>query len=701
MKGLLFGKSIKVLLCAGLLAASAGAAALPGLKTLTPSVAQAAGAEQSQDTQLFYDSFEYGNGTPVPASPSSKWSQDGTGGSLVKTLPSGMHTGTYGAKLDASDALTLHLGTSGFRNIQLSYWYKANVTAGGVKVEYSADGGANWTALDPIDASQGTFKQRTYLLASPDYVSADDVEDFQVRFRVDASAALSGNIYIDDVEVRGQTESGTIPDPQGPLITFFNDNFDDPDNYGSAGGVVIPSPWVQEGANASAAKTSVSTSAPSLPNLVKIDSKDALALPLNTTGYGNIQLSYYTRASSYISGSVITEWSPDGGTSWTTLEDFKLPAGTAEHKNSQSNTLKTWTLPSAANNNDNIKIRFRVGDAMNANMYIDSVSIAGQAIPGIPPAASPVPVTPPVDPVPFTPPAGVTLYEDVQIGLAGSRPLYTSIAVPEAAPSSPMPVIVYIHGGGWNHGDRKQALGTICGYVTKRGYIGVTLDYRLTPEAPYPAQIQDVKLAIRYLRAHAAQYGIDPSRIGVWGSSAGGHLASLLGTSGDLTSADQVTLDNGHTVNVPDLEGAGGWPEFSDKVQAVADWYGPADFTTGFANGYSSVTALLGGSNAFSVPDLARLAMPGTYASPDDPPFWIRHGDADATIPYTDSVTFANQLTAAGVPVVDFQVVPGQGHGFTGTASEQANAEAWSFLDQYVKNRTVTEQVYYKAGYQP
>ncbi|OXM87351.1 hypothetical protein CF651_05535 [Paenibacillus rigui] len=532
-------------------------------------------------------------------------------------------------------------------------------------------------------------------------MSADNLAELRVRFRVDTATALSGNVYIDDVELAGEPLSGTIPEPEGPDITFFNDNFDDPDNYGSGGGVVIPSPWVQEGANASAAKTSVSASAPSLPNLVKMDSKDALALPLNTTGYGSIKLSYYTRASSYISGSIIAEWSPDDGASWTTLEEFKLPPGTTEQKNSEPNTLKSWTLASNANNNAHVKIRFRVGDTMNANMYIDSVSIAGQAIPGIPPAASPVPVTPPTEPAPFTPPAGVTLYEDVEIGMAGTRPLYTSIAVPETVPASPMPVVVYIHGGGWNHGDRKQALSTICSYVTKRGYIGVSLDYRLTPEAPYPAQIQDVKLAIRYLRAHAAQYGIDPDRIGVWGSSAGGHLASLLGTSGDLTSADQVTLDNGHTVNVPDLEGSGGWPQYSDKVQAVADWYGPADFTTEFANSYSSVTALLGGHNAFSVPDEARLAMPGTYASPDDPPIWIRHGDADATIPYTDSVTFANQLTAAGVPVVDLKIVPGQGHGFTGTASEQANAEAWTFLDQYVKNRTVTEHVYYKAGYQP
>ncbi|WP_228469142.1 alpha/beta hydrolase fold domain-containing protein [Paenibacillus sp. JNUCC31] len=494
------------------------------------------------------------------------------------------------------------------------------------------------------------------------------------------------------------TQEGNIPDPEGPELEIYAENFDDPDNFGSTGGIALRSPWSQEGAGGSKAKTSSSTTAPSLPNMIKMDGTDALALPLNLTGYGNIRLSYYTRASSYISGSVIIEWSKDDGASWTTLETFELPPGTPDMKNKEGNTLKSWTLGSEANNNSTVKIRFRTGDAMQANMYIDNVAIYGQAIPGITPAPSPVP--PGEGNTEFTPPQGVTLYEDVEIGTAGGRAMYSSIAVPETAAAEPMPVIVYIHGGGWNHGDRKQALNSICNYVLKRGYIGVSLDYRLTPEAPFPAQIQDVKLAIRYLRAHAAQYNLDPSRIGVWGSSAGGHLAALLGTTGDMVAGDTVVLDTGATVEIPDLEGSGGWPEYSDKVQAVADWYGPADFTTTFANNYSSVTALLGGHRAFDVPEQARLAMPGTYASSDDPPFWIRHGDADATIPYTDSVTFAGQLQSAGVPIVDLKIVPGQGHGFTGTASEIANAEAWAFLDEHVKNRVVTEPIIFKSNHE-
>ncbi|MFS0870830.1 alpha/beta hydrolase fold domain-containing protein [Paenibacillus xylanilyticus] len=492
------------------------------------------------------------------------------------------------------------------------------------------------------------------------------------------------------------TLEGDIPDPEGPELEIYAENFDDPDNFGSTGGIALRSPWLQEGEGGSKAKTSSSTTAPSLPNMIKIDGTDDLALPLDLTGYGNIRLSYYTRASSYISGSVIIEWSKDGGTSWTTLETFELPPGTPDLKNKEGNTLKSWLLGSEANNNSTVKIRFRTGDVMQANMYIDNVAIYGQAIPGITPPSSPVP--PGEENTEFTPPQGVSLYEDVEIGTAGSRAIYSSIAVPETAASEPMPVMVYIHGGGWNHGDRKQALNSICNYVLKRGYIGVSLDYRLTPEAPFPAQIQDVKLAIRYLRAHAAEYNLDPSRIGVWGSSAGGHLAALLGTTGDMVAGETVELDTGATVEVPDLEGSGGWPEYSDKVQAVADWYGPADFTTAFANNYSSVTALLGGHRALDVPEQARLAMPGTYASPDDPPIWIRHGDADATIPYTDSITFAGQLQSAGVPIVDLKIVPGQGHGFTGAASETANAEAWAFLDDHVKNRVVTEPIIFKSN---
>ncbi|WP_025027006.1 alpha/beta hydrolase [Caldalkalibacillus mannanilyticus] len=514
-----------------------------------------------------------------------------------------------------------------------------------------------------------------------------------------ANAAVE-QMFLEDLAIQ-ETQNSNFSQLGGPDLLFFEENFDDSTRFGSTGGVIIPEPWIQEGSNNSTARTSASNYAPSVPNMVKIDVTDALALPLNTTGYDNIKVSYSTRASSYSAGSMIVEWSADGGSNWTTLEEFKLPAGTT----SSPNTEKTWNLGNQANNNPNFKVRFRVGNPISGNIYFDSVAISGQAIPGI------TPVIPPISP-PTDLPEGKSctdfpstiLYEDVEIGTAGNRPIYMSIAVPETPPADPMPVVVYVHGGGWNHGDRKgdnnATLRNICGMVSKRGYIGVTVDYRLTGEAIYPAQIQDVKLAIRYLRAHRGMYKLDPSRIGVWGVSAGGHLASLLGTTGDLMQGELIELDNGNIVETLDLEGTGGWQEYSSKVQAVIDWYGPADFITPEANKDRSLTALLGGP-AGTLPNLARLAMPGTYASSDDPPFWIRHGKDDKRVPYTQSEKFAQQLRNGGVQVVDLKIVPKQGHGFTGEAKTQADREAWAFLDQHVKNKVVTNPIIYKPGYNP
>ncbi|WP_372629785.1 alpha/beta hydrolase fold domain-containing protein [Cohnella sp.] len=619
------------------------------------------------------------------------WLQEG-GASQAGLSPT-RYAGEHSAKLDNTDALRLSISTEGYEDIRFGFYYKTGSNyAGQLAVQFSTDGGTQWQNLEVIQSPLGTFMKKQFDLPA----IAGNLADLRLRF-----AANSGShaVYIDEVEVNGRPVSGPvepIPDPEGPELEIYAETFDDPDVFGSGGGVTVPPPWIQEGSGGSAARTSASASAPSVPNMVKIDGADALALPMNLAGYGNISVRYYTRASSYSSGSIVVEWSGNGGADWTSLEEFKLPAGTT----SQGNTLKSWSLDSSANNNPNIKIRFRVGETMMGNMYVDSFSVSGQRIPGIEPAPTPVPIPDPVETPPFVPPAGVTLYEDVEIGMAGGRKLYTSIAVPETPPNEPMPVVVYIHGGGWNHGDRKSALPAICNYVAK-GYIGVTLSYRLTPEAPYPAQIQDVKLAIRYLRANAEQYHIDPSRIGVWGSSAGGHLAALLGTTADLPAGQPILLDNGNTVPVPDLEGTGGYPEYSTRVQAVVDWFGPADFTTEFANGNGSVTKLLGGHPALSVPNEARLAMPGTYASSDDPPFWIRHGTADGTVPYDQSIVLKNQLTAGGVQPVDFQLVEGQGHGFTGVAKTIATAEAWAFLDQHVKNRVVTEPIVYKPGYGP
>ena len=150
-----------------------------------------------------------------------------------------------------------------------------------------------------------------------------------------------------------------------------------------------------------------------------------------------------------------------------------------------------------------------------------------------------------------------------------TQPLLLDLLVPAAA--TPVPLVLWIHGGGWTSGSRTPIPNGPTG-LCARGYAVTSVDYRFSPTWTWPTQIQDVKGAVRWLRANAATYNLDPDRFGAWGASAGGQLASMLGTAGDLGS---VTIGN-LTV---DLEGTvGGNNGFSSRVQAVADWYGPTDF---------------------------------------------------------------------------------------------------------------------------
>ena len=144
------------------------------------------------------------------------------------------------------------------------------------------------------------------------------------------------------------------------------------------------------------------------------------------------------------------------------------------------------------------------------------------------------------------------------------RPLHLNIMRPAAESAQPLPVIIWIHGGGWGwrgvEDTYRQGTYINCPFALQ-GYFTVTIEYTLSTYAPYPAQIQDCKAAIRWLRAHSHDYNIDPDRIGVWGRSAGGHLCSLLGTSSEVT----------------ELEGKGGWPDQPSHVNAVLDYFGPTD----------------------------------------------------------------------------------------------------------------------------
>jgi acetyl esterase/lipase len=200
---------------------------------------------------------------------------------------------------------------------------------------------------------------------------------------------------------------------------------------------------------------------------------------------------------------------------------------------------------------------------------------------------------------------------DLEYARVGDRPLLLDLHRPPEA-DKPLPVVVWIHGGGWRAGSKDRCPAR---FLVEHGFAVASVNYRLTQQAIFPAQIHDCKAAIRWLRANAKRYGLDPKRIGAWGSSAGGHLAALLGTSG----------------GVAELEGELGNPDHSSRVQAVVDFCGPADFLAWKVK-RSPEWALFGGTIE-EKKKLARSASPVAHASADDPPFFIVHGRKDRTVP--------------------------------------------------------------------
>ncbi len=192
--------------------------------------------------------------------------------------------------------------------------------------------------------------------------------------------------------------------------------------------------------------------------------------------------------------------------------------------------------------------------------------------------------------------------------------------------AGPFAVTMYVHGGGWSSGDKAQGAGAIeIPELQRVGFLVVSVNYRLAPEHVFPAMIEDVKCAVRSLRAHASEYNLDPNRIGVWGGSAGGHLAALLGTADESAGFD-----------------VGEYLEYSSRVQAVVDMFGPADLTVPFPGGYESARPVFGNFDA-------ALASPVTYVTADDPPFLILHGEKDALVPMEQSEILLAALQSVGV----------------------------------------------------
>lgn len=237
-------------------------------------------------------------------------------------------------------------------------------------------------------------------------------------------------------------------------------------------------------------------------------------------------------------------------------------------------------------------------------------------------------------------PDDVQMIPDVVFGTGGTRELKMHVLHPKEPSDQPRPVFVWIHGGGWRGGNKESGVHQVLKAV-RLGFVGATVEYRLTGEAAFPAQIEDCKCAIRYLRAHSEQYNIDVERIAVAGSSAGGHLAALVGTSGSSS----------------ELKGTGGWPDQSSRVHAVIDLYGPTDFEKFVtAPGYEShnkdgspESRLLGGGEVLANPEGIRRVNPITYIDDDCPPFLIIHGDADRTVPLNQSEALHQALLEQGI----------------------------------------------------
>jgi acetyl esterase/lipase len=282
------------------------------------------------------------------------------------------------------------------------------------------------------------------------------------------------------------------------------------------------------------------------------------------------------------------------------------------------------------------------------------------ATPTLPPTITPTP-----------PPPGSTL-KDVTYCTAEGVDLKMDLYYP-ARISGPLPVAVYIHGGGWITGDKEKADHNLEGKaVLAQDYLLVALDYRLAPKYRFPAMIEDVKCAIRSLRAHAAQYGLDAERIGVWGVSAGGHLAALLGTADEIAGYD-----------------VGQYLEQSSRVQAVVDFYGPVDLRLPLTGDANELVHDAFGTDDPQAPILV-LGSPVTWVSADDPPFLILHGDSDSLVPLRQSQELFERLVAAGVPA-ELVVVTNGGHGFGGVDLQPSRAalvqRVVEFFDQYLKGQ--------------
>ncbi|MCB1224413.1 MAG: alpha/beta hydrolase [Verrucomicrobiales bacterium] len=285
-------------------------------------------------------------------------------------------------------------------------------------------------------------------------------------------------------------------------------------------------------------------------------------------------------------------------------------------------------------------------------------------------------------PQPRNLPQGVRVERDISYIDGGDEAQRLDLYLPEAVPEKPLPLLVYIHGGGWRAGSK---VGCPVASYAARGYIVASVEYRFSQKAIFPAQIQDCQAAIRWLRGHADLYHIDPQHVGVVGGSAGGHLSALVGTSGGTAAFPKI----------------GGHQDQSDRVQAVCDIYGPSDFFTvvqqaqddpnvqnifAFNTPSDPYSSLIG--SRLDDEAKARVVSPVHYLSEDDPPFLILHGDHDKLVPFAQSTELSAGLRGQGVRVW-LQKIPGAGHGGPGFNQPAILQLMQNFFDKNLKGEPI------------
>ncbi len=270
-------------------------------------------------------------------------------------------------------------------------------------------------------------------------------------------------------------------------------------------------------------------------------------------------------------------------------------------------------------------------------------------------------------------PPNTRVLRDLEYVPAGHERNKLDLYLPEqAAGSGPLPLIIWVHGGGWKGGSKNNCRAT---RFLGTGYAVASVNYRLSSHAIFPAQIEDCKAAVRWLRINAKKYNLDAERFGVWGSSAGGHLVALLGTAGEVKE-----FDKGKNLNV------------SSRVQAVCDWFGPTDFLQMdehmitldrlVHNAPDSPESKLVGGPIQQNKQACRRANPITYVTADDPPFLIMHGDSDMAVPPHQSQLLYEALKNAGVRV-KLHTVKGVGHGLRVKGAASVEPKLYEMVEDF------------------